>query len=111
MAYRKYGNRKTVVDGKTFDSQREAKRYSELKLLERAGEIEYLELQPKVKIVIGGVPIKFDSGRQMSYIADFRYYDRKLGEYVVEDSKGYKTPIYKIKKALVKAMGIEIVET
>ncbi|MDD3747626.1 MAG: DUF1064 domain-containing protein, partial [Anaerostipes sp.] len=46
MRYSKYGARKTVIDGITFDSKREAKRYQELKLLEQAGEISYLELQP-----------------------------------------------------------------
>ena len=47
MARNKYGARKTVIDGITFDSKREAIRYQELKLLERAGEIKDLELQPK----------------------------------------------------------------
>lgn len=97
------------MDGITFASKREAKRYSELKLLEKAGVISHLELQPRIKIEIGGIPIKFDSGRQVYYVADFRYIED--GKYVVEDTKGFRTRDYKLKKALVTAMGIAIVET
>lgn len=106
----KYGNHKVTVDGIKFDSKREAKRYRELKLLERAGEIENLELQPKFPIVIGGVAVKYPSGRQLTYIADFQYTDTKTGKDVVEDAKGFSPMYYRIKKALVFTMGIEIVE-
>ena len=107
----KYRNVKTVVDGITFASKKEAARYVELKLLAAAGAIRHLELQPRIPIVIGGKTIKFDSGRQVSYIGDFRYFDADKTMWVVEDTKGYLTPVYKLKKAMVRAMGIEVVET
>ena len=107
----KYRNVKTKVDGIVFASKKEAARYQELKLLERVGEISHLELQPRIKIEIGGVKVRFDTGRQVSYISDFRYYDKHLGHYITEETKGFKTPVYKLKKALVRAMGIDIVES
>lgn len=100
----KYRAVKTVVDGHTFPSKREAARYSLLKLREKAGEISHLELQAKYEIRINGVLI-------CTYYADFRYFDlvRKnaqggMGCRVVEDSKGMKTPVYRIKKKLVEAL-------
>lgn len=107
----KYRNVKTVVDGITFHSKKEAARYGELMLLLAARAIRHLELQPKIKIVIGGVKLKFDSGRQVSYIGDFRYFDADKNIWIVEDTKGYSTRDYKLKKAMVRAMGIEVVET
>ncbi len=108
---RKYKNSKTEVDGILFDSKKEAQRYQDLKMLEMAGAIKNLHLQPKIKIEIGGIKLMFDSGRQVTYIGDFQYYDNDLGKFIVEDTKGYRTRDYKLKKAMVRAMGIEIVET
>jgi len=68
----KYKNRKTVVDNIEFDSEREAARYGELKLLLLAGEITDLELQVPYEIEVNGVPV-------CTYIADFRYSDKRLG--------------------------------
>lgn len=100
----KYGNRKTVVDGITFDSAKEAKRYGELKVLQRAGEITSLELQPRFPIVINGVKV-------CTYVADFYYVD-EIGSLVVEDCKGFKTREYILKRKLMKAVhGIDILET
>lgn len=103
----KYGNRKTVVDGITFDSAREAKRYGELLLLYKAGEIGEPALQPEFKIVVNGVEI-------CKYRADFSYrvldppYHLRI---VVEDVKGVRTPVYRLKKKLVEALyGIQIRE-
>ena len=107
----KYRNIRTTVNGHTFDSKKEAARYQELCLLSRAKKIRNLVLQPEIKIEIKGVKIKYDSGRQLTYRGDFRYYDVDARREIVEDVKGYKTRTYTIKKALVKAMGIEIVET
>lgn len=90
----KYGNKKTIVDGIKFDSKREAARYSELKLLEKSGQIEDLKLQVAYQITIAGVKV-------CKYVADFTYYDR--GQEVVEDVKGMKTAIYNLKKKLMKA--------
>ena len=66
----KYGNRKTVVGGYAFDSIAEARRYQELKILEKAGEIFNLELQPKFVLVP-----KTKTRRAVTYTADFRYYE------------------------------------
>jgi len=101
----KYNSRKTEVDGFVFDSKREANRYSELKLLQRVGEIGSLELQPRFEVVINGQHI-------CNYFADFRYVDfRPNGREVIEDVKGVKTPIYRLKKKLVEAVfEITIVE-
>ena len=111
----KYNAVKTSIDGHKFDSKAEAKRYTELKLLERAGEISNLELQPKYRCEISGKLI-------CTVIPDFRYTDlRKLGPQgqvgcvVVEDKKSpitRKNPVYRIKKKLLEALfpGVEIVE-
>lgn len=103
MAYSKYHNKKTEVDGIVFDSRREASRYLELKILERAGEIQDLILQPSFDLIVQG-------GKKVGkYYADFRY---SMGEKsVVEDAKGAKTAVYKLKKRIVEAVyGIKIVE-
>lgn len=104
----KYGAVKTTVDGIVFHSAKEARRYQELKLLVRAGEISDLALQPKYPICIEG-----EHGFEPAiahYVADFQYYTRE-GELVVEDVKGVRTPVYRLKKKLVEAMhGIRITE-
>lgn len=109
----KYGAQRTEVDGIVFASKKEAKRYSELKLLEKAGDISHLEIQPRIKLFSGDVPVKFDSGRQAVYVADFRYFDKRLDARVTEDVKGTRTPEYKLKKAFVQAQfpGLKILET
>lgn len=100
----KYHNRRTVVDGITFDSKREATRYAELRLLEKAGEIRELGVHTRYQIVVSGTKVGV-------YVADFDYRDLRTGEPVVEDVKGVRTAVYRLKKRLVKALlGIEIVE-
>lgn len=85
----------TVVDGIRFASKAEAKRYGELKLLEKAGEIVDLKLQPKYPLLVGGHKVG-------SYVADFEYSrveERgKVMHRVVEDVKGLPTPLYRWKK-------------
>lgn len=99
----KYGAVATTVDGIRFPSKKEANRYRELKILEKAGQIFHLTLQPKFSIDINGVHI-------CNYFADFQYLDADAKK-IVEDVKGVKTPVYKLKKKLVKAIhGIDIVE-
>lgn len=98
----KYHNRKVMVDGITFDSQKEAQRYAELKLLERAGEI--YDLQRQVPFVV--IPEQRDQNgklleREVKYIADFTYKEKGSLRRVVEDVKGLKTDVYKIKKKLM----------
>lgn len=100
----KYGNKKVTVDGITFDSQKEAKRWTELKQLEEAGAISHLERQPKFKLFCGNTPIRFDSGRQAVYRADFAYFSASENKRVIEDAKGFRTPEYKLKRAIVHAM-------
>lgn len=90
----KYHAKKTVVDGITFDSKKEATHYQELKLLERAGEIHDLKLQVPFVLID-----KSAHGRQIKYVADFVYYQD--GQMVVEDVKGFKTDVYKLKKRLM----------
>lgn len=101
----KYRNTKTVIDGVTFDSKKESARYSDLKLMHRAGAITDLTLQPKFDIVINGQKV-------CSYIADFSYVEN--GVTVVEDVKSEMTrklPTYRLKKKLMKAVhGIAIRE-
>lgn len=99
----KYRAVKTELDGIVFDSKREANRYSELKLLLRAGTITELHIQPAFDVAVNGVPI-------CRYIADFRY-TALDGKVTVEDVKGMRTPAYRLKKKLVEALyGIRILE-
>lgn len=106
----KYSNEKVVVDGIKFDSKREAARYQELKLMEQAKVIKGLVLQPRFRIEIGGVEVRYASGRQVVYVADFEYWDNERKTRVVEDAKGMPTPLYKLKRALMAAMGETITE-
>ncbi len=100
----KYGNKFTIVDGIRFDSKAEAKRWGELKLLERANQISDLERQYRFKLAIGEQLIA-------TYVADFRYFDRAKSEWVVEDVKGVRTAEFKIKAKLMKALHrVEVVE-
>lgn len=101
----KYGNVKTEVDGIQFDSKREAARYGELKLRLRAGEIDLLQTQPKFVLSVNGEKI-------CTYIADFQYDDLRTDKTVVEDVKGVKTAVYRMKKKLMRAVwGIDVIET
>lgn len=99
----KYHSVKVEMDGFVFASKAEAHRYSELKLMEMACEISYLELQPKYPIIVNGKKIA-------TYIADFRYLYCGTTP-IIEDVKGVKTPVYRLKKKLVEAIyGITITE-
>ena len=98
----KYGNKKITFNGMTFDSQKEFNRYGELMLLQRAGRIK--DLQRQVPYVI--IPPQKDGRgrvifRETKYIADFVYFDRDRNRWVVEDVKGVKTEVYRIKKKLM----------
>ncbi len=108
----KYHNRKVTVDGITFDSIKEANRYKELKVLERAGQVHDLQLQVKFKLIPAqrewtdettksGKPKKGKLiEKEVSYYADFTYRNR-YGLLVVEDAKGYKTPEYILKRKMM----------
>lgn len=108
----KYHNKKIVYDGIVFDSKREFYRYQELKLLENAGKIK--DIRRQVKFVL--IPSqKDDRGkiieRECSYKADFVYFDIEENREVVEDTKGFRTKDYIIKrKLMLDKYGIRIVE-
>ena len=114
----KYGSRKTVVDGITFDSKKEANRYRELKLLEKSGEICCMRLQVPFELIpaqyeeTGEVYTKgANKGKPkrgkciekaVTYIADFVYYNPNAANWTVEDVKGMRTPVYIIKRKLFR---------
>lgn len=103
----KYGARKlTAPDGQVFDSVKEYHRWGELMILQRAGMISGLRRQVKYELVP-----KQDGERACHYIADFVYVNDK-GETVVEDTKGFKTEVFRLKKKLMLWVhGIRIKET
>ncbi len=99
--------------GITFDSKREAYHYLDLRDRLKHGRIRDLELQPRTAIVIGGVPVRYPSGRQMFYVGDFQYFDIERGKIVIDDVKmqsGFLTEIYIFKRALMHTMGLTINE-
>lgn len=102
----KYGARRmTAPDGQKFDSVKEYHRWGCLKLLERAGKIKDLQRQVSFELIP-----KQNGERACNYIADFTYYED--GKLVVEDCKGFKTDVYKIKKKMMLwEYGIQIKET
>ena len=93
----KYFNKKVVIDGHKFDSIAESRRYKELKLLEKAGKIKNLELQPKFLL-----QDKFKKDgktfRKIEYVADFGYIEQE--KKVIEDVKGKETEVFKIKRKM-----------
>lgn len=99
----KYRAKPAVIDGIKFPSTKQGQRYSQLRLLERAGQIKDLELEEPFDISINGV-------RCFRYRADFSYTEN--GKRVIEDVKGVRTPVYRLKKKCVEAAyGITIRET
>ena len=101
MARSKYRNVPTVVDGIRFASKAEAKRYGELKLLVKSREISRLELQPRFELLVAGQSVS-------TYSGDFQYREAGSNRIVVEDVKGVKTDVFRIKWALVNALMPEI---
>ena len=93
----KYKNKKTQIDMYIFDSTKEAKRYRELKLLEMAGEISNLELQPRF-LLQESFKKNGKTYRKIEYVADFKYIEK--GKTKVEDVKGLQTDVFKIKHKL-----------
>lgn len=97
----KYNNKKITVDGQKFDSKKEASRYRDLRLLEKAGAIHDLRMQVKFTLI----PAQRDEAtgkvveRECSYKADFVY--EEDGKTVVEDVKGFRTKEYVIKRKLM----------
>ena len=115
----KYGAVKTTIDGIVFDSKREAARFAELKLRERAGEIRGVEVQPIFQLDVAQRTEGWSYPRKVGvWRGDFRYEERRVTPggrerwaAVVEDVKGFKTPVYRLKKRMVEAQyGIQIRE-
>lgn len=106
MAKNKYGARKVMApDGQKFDSHKEYIRWCELRLLERGHKISDLKRQVRFELIP-----KQDGEMACYYVADFTYYQN--GEFIVEDVKGCKTDVYKLKKKLMLwRHGIKIKET
>ena len=102
MTFRKYNAKRVSLDGFNFDSTMEAQRYAELKILEKAGEIRELKIHPEYVLE----PSFIKNGktfRKIVYEADFSYTDTKTQEEIVEDVKGYKTDVYRLKRRLFEA--------
>lgn len=115
MRGNKYHNKPVTVDNIRFDSVKEANRYKELMLLQKAGKIKYLELQRVFELIpaqYGEVDGKKKClERACDYKADFYYLDVETGQWICEDTKGYKTPEYIIKRKLMLSVhGIRIHE-
>lgn len=107
----KYKNKKIKIDGIEFDSQLEADRYYQLKILERANEIKYLHRQ--VEFVLQPNYKKNNKTiRAIKYVADFVYYDLRRGKTIIEDTKGFRNEVYKLKKKMFeyKYNDLEITE-
>lgn len=101
----KYSAQRTTVDGRTFASKKEARRYGQLKLREAAGEIRDLLLQVRFPLEVNGVLV-------CTYVADFVYLEASDWALVVEDTKGVRTDAYRLKAKLMRAVrGITIRET
>lgn len=99
----KYRAVKKTIDGYTFHSSGEAKRYAELAMLGKAGKITALSLQLRYRLSVNGIHV-------CDYYPDFTYYEN--GQLVVEDFKGLRTPVYQLKKKLMLAIhGITVRET
>lgn len=100
----KYQAKPQRIDGHYFPSKAEAERYLVLKEKEAKGLIVNLELQPKFPLAVNGIVVA-------TYIADFRYVDVESDAVRIEDVKGVLTPVYRMKKKMMKAQyDIDIIE-
>lgn len=101
----KYHNQKTEMFGITFDSKKEAMRYAELKAMQDRGEISNLEIQQRFSLLDDFETKVYPTGKMkriqgIKYVADFCYVLKDGETKVAEDSKGFRTEVYKIKKKL-----------
>lgn len=103
----KYGAKRTSSrDGTAHPSKKQARRWDELRLMERGGVISGLRREVSIPLVGRDGPLRSQSGRQISYRADFVYEER--GAVIYEDAKGYETPEFKLKRAILAAQGIAL---
>jgi len=107
----KYRNKKVTLDGMTFDSKAECRRYQELQILARAGHITDLSRQASFILAPGAI-VGGKAKRALIYRADFVYQDSKSGARIVEDCKGVMTQAFRIKQHLMKTvLGIDVLIT
>lgn len=121
MAYRKYNNKKVEYEGIVFDSLKEKRRYCQLQIMEKGGIISDLRLQVPFELIPAVyedevIQMKTKSKvkkrcvqRATTYVADFVY--KRDGKTIVEDTKGFRTKEYELKKKMMRAfLGIIINE-
>lgn len=96
----KYHNKIVTIDNIKFQSKKEAKRYTELKLLEKVHIISELELQKKFELQPKYTNNNGENIRAINYVCDFFYFDNEKQQYIVEDTKGFRTDVYKLKKKI-----------
>lgn len=100
----KYHAQKTVIDGITFASRLEGERYQQLRLLEKAGDIGDLKLQPELQIMEGWIdPETGEKHRSRFYVGDFKYLDIRNHCWVIEDTKGVETTEFRLKWEYVQS--------
>ena len=101
----KYNSQKTAVNGITFASCLESERFKQLLLLEKAGEISDLILQPEFQILRGWIhPETGEKIKSRFYVGDFQYLDSATGRIVVEDTKGMETAEFRLKWSFAKSL-------
>lgn len=94
----KYNAKKTTIDGVTFDSKKEAQRYTVLQARVSAGEIHALQPQPRFELQPAFKDVRGKTVRAIYYVADFQYVEN--GHIIVEDVKGMETAVFKLKRKL-----------
>ena len=103
--FNKYRAKKSPCSqGHTHDSKREATRCDELHILQDAGAICDLAVQPQYWFVINGEQVKHQNGRRVGFKPDFDYYEKATDKTVAEDSKGFRTEAYVLKAAIFRAL-------
>ena len=108
-SYSKYHARPCTIDGLRFASQLEARRYQQLKLLQKAGEISELVTQPV--FILQEKTVDAWTGKtipRQTYVGDFMYKETTTGRMVCEDTKGFFNQIFRSKWALVRPRYPEI---
>ena len=96
----KYRNIKAEYNGDVYDSRKEMRRACALDMLVRCGRIKFLERQKRFILQDGYVTRDRRKIRPISYIADFVYYDNDKKSWVVEDVKGVRTDVYRLKRKM-----------
>ncbi len=98
---RKYGNKKVTIDGYQFDSIAEARRYEQLKLMEQAGAISDLRLQPRYELQKAFKDFEGKTQRAITYVLDFTYMETSSDDQLIaEDVKGFSTQLFQVKRKL-----------